>query len=324
MKFGRLFELRVQVGAGAGQIPTPGPIKSITDATTIPVRTNLLSMAYPLTLQFEVSRNVMASANTGRFTIMNLAESTRLRIALARHDYLTFKNVQLLAGYDNGSRLPLIFNGNINAAYSARQKTDWMTTIEAFDGGADIINSQVGKTYPQNLDLRSVIVDVIKTMSNTTLGGVGAFSTPNASRGRTVSGNSWEQIQKLAGAKAQTFIDNGRAWVLQGNEYVKVGGPLFIINAESGLLGAPRWQDAKLALPGAQQFGARVDVTMIFEPLLQVGQLVQLESEDLTFSGQYTVSGITHRGTISGAVGGECVTVLNLLAASRTLTAVSS
>ena len=83
-------------------------------------------------------------------------------------------------------------------------------------------------------------------------------------------------------------------------------GDLQIINSSTGLLGTPRKQDRLII------------VEILFEPRLQVGQQVQIQSNSLaqypnTNNGIFKVVGIEHRGIISGAVGGECKTVVSCL-----------
>ena len=54
---------------------------------------------------------------------------------------------------------------------------------------------------------------------------------------------------------------------------------------------------------------------MLFEPRLMVSQGVTLKSDTAkNFVGTYKIVGLTHRGTISGAVNGECRTTVSMLA----------
>ncbi len=60
---------------------------------------------------------------------------------------------------------------------------------------------------------------------------------------------------------------------------------------------------------------------MIFEPRMFVNQLVALESTESYFNGEYAVMGITHRGTISGAICGDAITTLSLWSGQQALEA---
>ena len=88
--------------------------------------------------------------------------------------------------------------------------------------------------------------------------------------------------------------------ILQNNEVLSdVSIPK--ITSTSGLLGTPRRRDAQL------------EIDLIFEPKMVVGQLVEVESSTASvFNGQFKVIGIHHSGTISGAVASEVKTTLNL------------
>ena len=52
---------------------------------------------------------------------------------------------------------------------------------------------------------------------------------------------------------------------------------------------------------------------MIFEPRLQIGQFVEIESKTETiYNGTYKVVGIEHTGMISDAQSGQCKTKVRL------------
>ena len=81
-----------------------------------------------------------------------------------------------------------------------------------------------------------------------------------------------------------------------------------MINAASGLLGSPQRSTTKL------------EVEILLETRLTLGQIIQLESEDdTTFNGTYKVMGFIHRGTISPAVAGPCSTTVSLFFGSSEL-----
>ena len=61
-----------------------------------------------------------------------------------------------------------------------------------------------------------------------------------------------------------------------------------------------------------------LEVDILFEPDLQIGQIVQIVSQtNPAFDGQYKIFGIKHSGTISGVVGGDCRTSLQLFVGTR-------
>ncbi len=269
-------------------------------------RSNAVIINSPLTLEFDIQRNVLASANTGSFRIFNLKEDTRRLLLKDRWQTTEYRQIVLRAGYDqNPALLPIVFQGNVLSAHSCRIKQDWVTEIEALDGGFARLNGQVSTTIPSGYDIKDVIANVIKTMPNIIAGKIGDVGPEQSARGLTLMGNSWDQIGQLV-PDAAAFIDNEKANVIGQNEYLDASE--IVLNSDSGLLGTPR------------RFDVRLDADMIFEPRLHVGATVTLDSLEKYYNGVYAVIGIHHRGIISGAVAGDAVTTLSLWKGTSLLT----
>lgn len=287
MKLGRTYSMQIEVS----------------DTETVVVN-------YPLTLTFDLVRNTLGSANRGHFRILNLTPDTRRKIFHDRNQTLDYRRIRVQAGYEDQAPLPQIFLGNLLSAYSYREGSNWVTEIEALDGGYGILNGQMAQTVPSGWNLRQILVQAIGTMKNVTLGAVGSVDSDSA-RGVTLTGNSWNNINTLASSQnAQPFIDCEAASVLKRNEYIADSPAITLIDADTGLLETPRRSTNLL------------EATTIFEPRLRVGQRVQLKSLEAVYNGIYKVLGIAHRGTISGAVCGDLVTVASLDLGTATLVAV--
>lgn len=256
---------------------------------------------FPLTLDLEIARNTLASANTARFVVYNLKESTRRDIFHDRYDTLNYKQVRLAAGYVHEPSLPVIFQGNITNAYSYRAGPNWYTEIEAFDGGFGIVN---GDTGPQGLQLgqgwntQDVIKNLIGGMPNVAVGAVSQFDAPNT-RGISMAGNPWDLIQGLV-PDGQIFIDKEVANVIGKNDFIDSPDGVTVLNSQTGLLGTPR------------RHNALIEVPMLFEPRAVVGQQVLLQSLEKVNNGAYQVIGINHKAMISGAFDGDARTILSL------------
>ncbi len=285
MKFQRTWNAVIQV---ADNTATIGP--SIAQTVTV---------GYPLTIMFHVSRNTLASANTGSFRIYNLSEKNRMMILKDRWSPEIYRQIIVYAGYQTEPKLPVIFQGNILSAQSYREGVDWITEIEALDGGFGIINSQVATTLPTGWSFREIFNSTVQTMKNVTRGAVGDFEANN-SRGITLQGNSWDVLNKFV-QDGDVFIDHERVNAIRNGEYLIDPGLVTTINADSGLLGTPRRYDKTIQIP------------ILFEPRLGVGQKIELESLETVFNGVYKIIGISHRATISEAVGGDAVTTITVL-----------
>lgn len=271
-----------------------------------------VTIASPITLHFDVQRTTLSSANTGRFQVLNLKEETRKKIFHDRYDTATFRHVVLQAGYVGQNPLPVIYQGNIVSAYSYRRRADWVTEIEAFDGGKAILTSQVDQTLPAGTTLQDMMTTLMKTMSGNqvTPGAVGAFSG-QGTRGVTLVGNSWDILTRTAQDQGgAAFIDQEKVHVLRKTEYLKGVAGIPLLSSSTGLLKAQR------------RFKGRVDVELMFESRLSVGQLVELQSAERFNNGQYRVEGVRHSGTISAAVDGGVVTTANLWDGLSALTGV--
>lgn len=272
MKFGRKYTLSIEVAGG-----------------------QKTEIQLPLTLEFDVRRNSLSSANTASFRIYNLSERTRNLIYFDRYNITEFRAIQLRAGYDKFT--PLIFNGTVRQAYSYREGVNMITSIECYDGGFGMVNGFTAQT----IGIGTSATDVVRSLAASLPGLsaepiVGAFNTINK-RGEVLFGNTWQIISQKTGGLAN--IDNGQLKALQNNEVIN--GTVTKINSASGLLGSPKRSDALL------------DFDMLFEPALTIGQVVDLESStNRIFNGRYKVMGLTHRGTISDAVAGDCTTTVSL------------
>lgn len=288
MKFQRTYNMTVQVDAQ--DLPVP----------LLP--SNAVVIKYPLTATFDINRSTLGSANTGKFTVLNLKESTRRRIFHDRYDTLpaSRRGIVMQAGYVGAGPLPMIFQGDITSAYSYRRGQDWVTEIEAFDGGSAILNGQASLSLPAGWDVRDVMKTLMGTLPGVGPGVIGKFSTNN-SRGLTVVGNSWDRLQEL-GDGEDVFIDNGKVNAILKNEYIPstLAPGIELITSETGLLNTPR------------RYKTHIDFDIMFEPRLVIGQLLQLQSLETINNGLYKVIGIRHNGTISGAIDGGAITSVSV------------
>lgn len=310
VKFGRTYTMQIQRTPGVvGGFPSNQVASSshpsdatLNFASSASLR-NAIVINYPLTLELHVERSTLSSCNIGHFVILNLSENTRRQIFKDRFqtDLSNTRQMLLYAGYQSeltkGATLPLIFSGQIRWAYSYRRKQDWVTEIEAFDAGDAILNGQATISQPSGYNIRDVIKSLLGTIPGIKVGAVGDVGSSQNGRGIAVSGNSWEAIKQLA-PDAEAFIDNGVANVLAKNEYLNSNGAVFVISSQTGLLETPR------------KYDDRIDVRILFEPRMRVGMLVQIQSAETYYNGIFSVKGVTHQGTISGATSGQLQTTL--------------
>lgn len=261
-----------------------------------------VNITYPLTISFHIKRSVNSTANTASITVLNLAESTRRKVFLDNYKFMYYKGVELRAGYgDSIENMPLIFKGNIQSAFSKRNGVDYETTIEALDGGFAYVNATSNRQFAKGTTDKQALKELISDLDNYHIkpGRLGNFNSA-LTRGNSISGSTMEFINSFS--ENNFFIDLEKMNCLLDNEGFY--GNIKVIDASCGLLGSPLREEAFLTFE------------MIFEPRLQIGQLVELKSStELVYNGTYKVIGIEHSGTISDAQSGQCKTkvVLNYI-----------
>ena len=287
-KFNRVYELVVEAD---DQVRPSGEVTS--------ENTKKVTIRLPYTIEFEISRANLGSAQTGRFKIYNLGLETRKAIQKDQWQYI-FRNIQFRAGYSSsdGTIFPLLFNGVVKTAYSYREGVNFITEIEALDGAWAMTQGFSNLSLNSNTTASQAIALLAKDLQYT-IGApiIGNFPTV-AKRGMVLSGNTWWMIQKLSNQMA--LINNGQLLAMKLNEVIRGGLPL--ISAETGLLGSPKRTRSML------------ECRMVFEPRLTLCQIVELRTlvESKQLNRPWKIVGIEHRGMISPTVSGECTSTATL------------
>lgn len=258
----------------------------------------------PFTMEFDVHRDVLSSANVASIRIFNLSEFNRAEIRKDVNNPGQKKDISLIAGYEDN--MGIIMSGQVTQAWSVREGVNFVTQIECFDAGYMFTNGQVEKSYPEGTLRQNVIDDIIGSMEKY---GVKPGSISSIlgvlPRGNSYSGNQSDILKDLG--RGAFFIDNGVAHFLQQNEVTDED--IQVINPKSGLLGTP-----------VREHFWKIRVDLLFDPRFTLGSRVQLESaSDRSFNGLYKVTSIKHKGVISESVAGTRVTSLELFGGSEKL-----
>jgi hypothetical protein len=264
-----------------------------------------ITIQRPFTIEFEIYRNNFSSANEANFRVYNLNQNTRGQVRKDQYDFGTRRLITFTAGYGNppaGSlakaNLGLGFAGYVTQAWSVREGSNFITTLSCFDGGFAYQNSVTERTFISGTPQSAIINSIFEDLDGVTPGVIGESFGGTISRGNTYSGPTTDILTQISGG--QFFIDANTANCLSDLEHLLTNVPL--INSQSGLLGTPVREN---------QF---INFVMLFEPGLQVGQLIDLQSEtNDAVNGTHKILSIRHRGTISDAVCGEAITEVGLL-----------
>jgi len=290
----------------------------------------------PLTLDFETTLASWQSIDEGYFSLYNLSQSSRTDIYQDWNDQALsingYRRISLWAGYlswvpesrqnlspiQNKGFYPLIFTGHIRSAYSSRQGPNWITQIEAWDGGYESNQSEVSASLAKNATflqranyLASQIPGISIGWIDPSLGQGSAYSK-FISRGVSYSGSAMSQLQIIADAVgAQVNISLGKLYMAATGTTVPesiLPVSFNTISSETGLINTPI----------RQKFF--ITVEMLFEPRIVPLQKIALVSEDVennfapgtavasAGSQQYKVAGISHSGIISDGAAGDLIT----------------
>ncbi len=268
-KFGRRYTLKVGLANG-----------------------DILTIKLPFTIELDITRNTLTSANVCQVRIYNLSEKNRNLIRFNASDYGTFRPIELFAGYTDDP--PKIFDGNISQAWSFREGVNFITQIECYDGGFAFVNGTTEIEFPAGVSDRDKALSIMNNLPGVTPGVVGSY--PNTSgRKNAYNGNTSQILNELTGGGF--FIDNGQANALGTSEYIQATNGITLVSSATGLL----------ATPVLEQTIVRFD--MIFEPGLNAGHRAVLQSDtEQNFNGTYKITGVKHRGMISESVCGSLVT----------------
>lgn len=170
--------------------------------------------------------------NKGTFVIYGLSEQTRKAIS---NDY---RSVEIFVGY--GSAEPsMVYLGSIINIYSEKIGTDWMTTIQALDGGEEYRNNIFNKSYAKGTPVITILTDVINSMGL-------EYEDSSLASAVTLSGNSYSGLSKDVLSKI--CDDNGLEWSIQRGviEVVKKDeqpisalANVVLLGPDTGMVGSP-------------------------------------------------------------------------------------
>jgi hypothetical protein len=300
MKFGRTYTLEIQTNPlSLDQLISFGIAGgSYTgNAPSTPAR-QIITITDPLTINFTVTTNILSSAHQADIRIINLGKTLRELIYKDDIDQKNdrfYRSIRFSAGY--GNKQSLIFQGNIQFAYSERQGTEWYTTIHAYDGGFGMKYGNSNRSYASGTPITTVIKDLAKDMPSIKLKYLSPI-TDTVSKS-VYSGNSWDYIQDIwTSDYGYAYIDREEIFLTKQDEVIQ--GGIVNISSESGLLETPK------------KFDTQIEVKLLFEPTLRIGQLINLISEVTECNGKCKIVGMNHSGIISDAIAGEAITTLNL------------
>ena len=256
----------------------------------------------PFTSEIGIRREIQNSPAEADVTILNLNMNTRENLYFDRYNFAGYRTFEIYLGY--GGQLSLCFKGNIMECYSVRKGVNFETHINAWDGGAFFVSGWNSRSYnnsdpsKQIAALQGEVADskvLVGKVSERLDNDIDQIIRPTAYYDKT-----YDNIKNIAGDNYDTFVENEKLYVMRKDE--ARDGAVTLISAETGLIETPRKQEYTL------------EVTMMLEPRLQVGQMAELQSITAPrFNGTYKIIGVDHNATISENESNENKTKVILL-----------
>lgn len=254
-----------------------------------------ITVQYPFTLKFDVDRSAFSGTNNGNFQLYNLGYDIQALLWKDRFDLTKYVTMWVYAGYEDV--MPLIFMGDIQECTSYRNGVDFITDIQATDGGYLFQYGFVNTTFSKDADFQFLLQELLANVPTCEIGYITTNVKQVRKRGRTFIGQTTKLLE--AYDFDEVFVDNGQLHILGKNDVIP--GQLMVLTADSGMIGTPR--------RGEQS----ITVDTIFEPQLVVGQALSLQSKIYPFLNQnYKLVGLRHYGTISPVECGNLYTSVTL------------
>ncbi len=280
-----------------------------------------------LRIKFRVSKSITPEPNVATVQAFNMSKISRDLAAAAVKDpdgwappnpavdqrLAAFATAELAAIATGNSYLRLeagysgalggVFEGNAMRVDSVHTGTDWVTTIEATDGGLGIEKGVANKSFTQNTTGLAVAAYLVKTMGFSG-GNIPAAPPPalgdwTAKRGFVAQGKASDLLSTLcAGLDLEWFVDDGELWI--------VNAPIPAQNIPAGVLPGPPVFVSPLPSPATVQLLRKprrtesdgVKIEALLNPQIRVGRSVTVQSSEL--AGAYRCEAVEHSGDNRG------------------------
>ncbi len=227
---------------------------------------------------FKIERATSRSPGTAEIKVANLAQASRARIGSG-------EIVRLWAGLGLAQgEAPLLFQGDIRRAWTAREGVNTITTIQARDGGSAIATVRMSRSYGPGTPAITVVRDAVRAL------GIGAgnledfasaYALRNGSRnlaaGYVAHGSARDVLNALLRAAGLRWSIQGGALQVQAQGRALASrGP--VLASDTGLVSAA-WDETGIRTGGRRGVLA---CKALIQPGIEPGRLVRVESEAAT------------------------------------------
>lgn len=252
MRFFRDFELVIQ--------PESGP--------TVVVKP-------PQRIAFTCDKSITGGLNRLNLRIYNLNETNRLAIVKQPEERKRIP-VVLRVGYEGN--IETIFQGTVNKSSTDRNGPDFISSIEALDGGEDYFT---GLTLQTVTSKQQAVDEILAALPNTQPGKLTELK--EITRPKVLIGNPLKILPSLLQENETFYIDSEQLFIVKDNEVVQ--GYIPLVSARTGLLNTPQKENALITfetlMNAALKLGARCNVESTVAPYLN--GVIKIQS--MTYTG---------------------------------------
>lgn len=288
-----------------------------------------------LRIEFDISRSCYGGSGKMTLKIFNLSPNHRNMIFqdwfAAKNEPPLIRSIVLSAGFE-GEGQGIIFTGQTMFCCSYKQGVDFITEIQAIDGGLLATNYDFGhlsETLQSDMTRKVLIKDVIMNRLKQ-LGidegkiSLGKGANDVLRRGVALSGNILAITKRYAGTDENgndrsVFIDLNKLYIISDDEAIKQTSLRKFDS--SNIIGTP-----KIAY-------ATMTFSCIFEPRLKIGQILEVSAEGAgikinkslggIYSGKYKILTLKHIGGISDSTPSTLYTTVEVATRNTFLEGVS-
>jgi uncharacterized protein YcbK (DUF882 family) len=243
-----------------------------------------ITVAYPLTVEFQIDRIGNVTGNKATFIVYNLNRATRdliCKSAVDKNQYHEKIEVIFEAGY--GDSLSVVYHGLISECNSYKESSspDIRTEIYCYD---DAVLKYINKTYSKDTSVKQIIKDVA-TVCNVKSAEIGDFKT-FITIPYTMSGRAIDELNMLTGSSI--YMDNMKLMALLPNEVLN---DTILHFDSSSIFGTPKREGKYL------KFNTKFCPEIMYTQLIEVISDIQPQ-----YNGIMKCMGIRHVGSISAGV----------------------
>lgn len=250
-----------------------------------------------LACKVSVQKLGLPDKNKASISIMGLSyDDMAAATTIAQQPFMFARNHIAIWAGEQGQSLTRIFSGNISNAWADfNTAPDPTMKIEAMTGGFASLMSQA----PMATSGETKAADVVQQMAATSGFSFKNQGVDSALSNTVLSGSPIEKAKAAADqVGADLIIDDEEMILLPKGETRQTAGGTILVSPTTGMIGYPTFGNMTLSFK------------CFFNPSIQRGGLVQVESIVPKASGEWRVSKVTHNLTAYDPKGGPWETVV--------------